>query len=176
MPKITQKHNVLDAARERIAWTFDHFEKIYVSFSGGKDSTVMLHLAVDEARKRNRMLGVLFVDLEGQYQMTIEHIRICVEMYRDVCEVYWVCLPIHLRNAVSVYETHWICWEDSKQAAWVRTPPDDGVTDPARFPFFRHGMEFEEFVPEFGEWYAGGSTCACMVGQAMDDEGYVERF
>lgn len=36
--------NVLDAARKRIAYIFDHVEKLYVSFSGGKDSTVMLHL------------------------------------------------------------------------------------------------------------------------------------
>lgn len=31
--------NVLDAARSRIKWVFDTFPKIYISFSGGKDST-----------------------------------------------------------------------------------------------------------------------------------------
>lgn len=35
--------NVLEAAQQRIAWVFDTFPRIYVSFSGGKDSTVMLH-------------------------------------------------------------------------------------------------------------------------------------
>ena len=29
--------NVLTAAEERIAWTFDEFEKVYVSFSAGKE-------------------------------------------------------------------------------------------------------------------------------------------
>ena len=41
--------DVLTASRERIAWTFNNFPRIYVSFSGGKDSTVMLHLVMDEA-------------------------------------------------------------------------------------------------------------------------------
>ena len=44
--------NVLEAAQQRVAFTFDHFEKIIVSFSAGKDSTCMLHLVCDEARKR----------------------------------------------------------------------------------------------------------------------------
>jgi predicted phosphoadenosine phosphosulfate sulfurtransferase len=58
----------LQAARERIAWTFDEFEKVYVSFSGGKDSTVMLHLVMDEAIRRGRQVGVLIIDMEAQYR------------------------------------------------------------------------------------------------------------
>jgi len=42
--------NVLTAAKQRISYTFDHFEKIMVSFSGGKDSSVMLHLVMEEAK------------------------------------------------------------------------------------------------------------------------------
>lgn len=169
MPKKQQDKTVLEAAIDRIAWTFDNFPVVYLSFSGGKDSTVMLHLAADEARKRGRRFGLLFVDLEGQYRLTIDHIRLCVEMYRDVCDVYWVCLPIHLRNAVSVFETHWICWDHAKREAWIRNPPDDAIVDEGYFPFFRSGMEFEEFVPEFGEWYANGVLCACMVGIRTDE-------
>ena len=50
MPKRYRDVDVLAAARERIAWTFDTFDKVYVSFSAGKDSSVMLHLVEDEAR------------------------------------------------------------------------------------------------------------------------------
>ncbi|MEZ2791130.1 phosphoadenosine phosphosulfate reductase, partial [Escherichia fergusonii] len=35
--------NVLDAARERIHWTLKNLDRVCVSFSGGKDSGVMLH-------------------------------------------------------------------------------------------------------------------------------------
>jgi len=163
------KQNVFEASNERIKYVFDNFEKIYVSFSGGKDSTVMLHLIMKEAIKRNRKIGVLFIDLEGQYKMTIEHIDKCYERYKNYIEPYWVCLPIHLRNGVSVYQTHWICWDDDKKDAWVRQLPKKGIHDINFFPFFHKGMEFEEFVPEFGSWYGQGKKTACFVGIRCDE-------
>ena len=30
---------------------------------------------------------------------------------------YWVCLPIHLRNAVSQFQPHWLCWDENKKDA-----------------------------------------------------------
>lgn len=169
MPKIPIGVNVLEAALDRIAWTFDHFDKISVSFSGGKDSTVMLHLVMDEAIKRRRKVGVLFIDLEGQYSVTIDHIQQCYDMYRDWTDPFWVCLPLHLRNAVSVYETHWLCWDPDKREAWIRNPPEMAITDEAYFPFFHRGMEFEEFDVEFGKWYANGEMGACFIGIRSDE-------
>jgi predicted phosphoadenosine phosphosulfate sulfurtransferase len=156
--------DVLTAARERIAWAFEAHTKVYLSFSAGKDSTVMLHLVADEARKRNRRFGLLLIDLEGQYKVTIEHGLRCYEDYADVADPYWVCLPLALRNAVSVYQPKWQCWDPDNQEAWIRQPPDGAITAPATFPFFRRNMEFEEFVPLFGEWYAQGEPTACLVG------------
>ena len=165
---------MLEAAKERISWTFDNFEKIYVSFSGGKDSTAMTHLVMEEAIKRNRKVGLLFIDWEVQYELTIKHVEKMYDMYKDNIEPYWVCLPIHLRNAVSQYETHWICWDKNKKDAWIREPPFMGITDENYFPFFHKGMEFEEFVPEFGEWYSQGKSCACLVGIRTDES--LNRF
>lgn len=161
--------NVYDAARKRIAYAFDCFPRIYVSFSGGKDSTVMLHMVMDEAVKRGRKVGVLFVDLEGQYKLTINHIQEMYDLYRDHIEPYWVALPIVLRNAVSQYEPRWICWEPGKEDVWIRRPPDMAITDQSFFPFYRYAMEFEEFVPEFGHWYSQGKLCACFVGIRADE-------
>lgn len=174
MPKHNIGIDVLTASRSRISWVFDRFEKIYVSFSAGKDSTVMLHLVMDEAIKRNRRIGVLLIDLEGQYKLTIDHALRCYEMYKDNIEPFWCCLPIHLRNAVSVYETHWICWDKDKQDAWIREAPAMSITDENYFLFFHKGMEFEEFVPEFGEWYSQGKSCACFVGIRTDES--LNRF
>jgi predicted phosphoadenosine phosphosulfate sulfurtransferase len=174
MPKTGLGIDVYKAAQERIEYTFDNFERIYVSFSGGKDSTVMLHMVMDEAIRRNQKIGVMFIDLEGQYKLTIDHIQQCYDMYADNIEPYWCCLPIHLRNAVSVYEPHWIAWEQSKQEAWIRTPPDMAITDLKYFPFFHDGMEFEEFVPLFGQWYGQGKPCACFVGIRADES--LNRF
>lgn len=169
MPKKKLGLNVYDAAIERIQWTFDNFEKTYLSFSGGKDSTTMLHMVMDEAIKRNQKIGVLFIDLEGQYKLTIDHIRQCYEMYAEYIIPYWCCLPIHLRNAVSVFETHWVCWDKKAIQSWIREPERGSITDENHFPFFHEGMEFEEFVPLFGQWYSEGKSCGCFVGIRSDE-------
>ncbi len=169
MPKVPLGINVLTAAQERIAWVFDNFPRIYVSFSGGKDSTVMLHLVMDEAVKHKRKVGVLLVDLEGQYKLTIDHALECCKLYKNNIEPYWCCLPIALRNAVSTFEPKWMCWEPGREADWIRQPPEMAITDESYFPFFRRNMEFEDFVPAFGHWYAQGKPCACFVGIRADE-------
>ncbi len=169
MPKTGIGIDVLTAARQRIDWVMDNFPRVYVSFSGGKDSTVMLHLVMESAIKHNRKIGVLFVDLEGQYKLTIDHIQECLDLYKDNIEPYWVCLPIHLRNAVSQYEPQWVCWEPGKELDWIRQPPANAITDQGYFPFYCYKMEFEEFVPAFGHWYAQDKLCACFVGIRSDE-------
>lgn len=174
MLKRYSKTDVLTAARERIAQTFDDFERVYLSFSAGKDSTVMMHLILDEARRRGRKVGVLLIDLEAQFDITMAHALLMYEMYEDVIEPHWVSLPIHLRNAVSVFEPFWLCWDPEAKEAWVRNPPDFAITDESHYPFFWRGMEFEEFVPLFGAWYSGGKSCACFVGIRTDES--LNRF
>lgn len=169
MPKFRLDINVLEAAKKRVEWTFDNFDRVYLSFSAGKDSTVMLHLVMEEAIKRNKTIGLLIVDLEGQYKLTIEHLESCIEQYKNNIELYWVCLPIHLRNAVSVYEPFWKCWDSERKNDWIRELPKNSISDVNYFPFFIDGMEFEEFVPEFGEWYSKGKLTACLVGIRTDE-------
>lgn len=169
MPKIRLDDNVFNYAKKRVKFTFDNFKKVYLSFSAGKDSTVMFHIVADEARKRNVKFGLLIVDLEGQYKLTIDHIYAMIEEYKDVIDLYWVCLPLHLRNAVSVYEPFWLCWDPDVKEDWIRPLPKQSISDENFFPFFKKGMEFEEFVPEFGEWYSQGELTACLVGIRADE-------
>jgi predicted phosphoadenosine phosphosulfate sulfurtransferase len=156
--------NVMQAAQTRISRVFDDFPRIYVSFSGGKDSTVMMHLVLAEARRRSRRVGVLCVDLEAQYALTIEHVAAMYAEYADVIDPYWVALPISLRNAVSQFQPQWQCWDPAAQESWVRHPHPSSITDVSRWDWFTPGMEFEDFVPAFGEWYAQGKLCCCFVG------------
>jgi len=167
--KYNQK-NVYDAAMERMDFVYSNFERVYLSFSGGKDSGVMLHMAIEAARRHGRLpVDVLIVDLEAQYGHTIEYIMRTVS--REEVKAYWVCLPLHLRNAVSQYQSHWICWDEDKRDAWVREFPDHPsvIKDENFFPFFKKGMEFEEFVLEFGKWYAKDGPTACLVGIRTDE-------
>lgn len=161
--------NVLDAAITRISRVFDDFPRIYVSFSAGKDSSVMLHLVMQEAQRRGRKVGVLLVDLEAQYKLTIQFAEKMFQLYADWIEPYWVSLPLNLRNAVSQFEPQWMCWAPDRREDWVREPSPLSITDEQYFPFFRRGMEFEEFVPAFGAWYAQGKLCACFVGIRSDE-------
>lgn len=166
--------NVLDASQERISFVFDNFEKIYISFSAGKDSTLMLHLVMAEAIKRKRKIGVLLVDLEAQYKITMQHAEDCIRLYQDNIDLFWVSLPLALRNAVSNYQPQWLAWDPSNKDSWVRNPPEYAITSETELPFFQRGMEFEEFVPLFGEWYSEGKTCACFVGIRTDES--LNRF
>lgn len=165
-----QQHSVLTATRERIRRTFDDFEKIYISFSGGKDSSVMTHLVMEEAIKRGRTVGLLIIDLEAQYADTIKHINHMVEIYKDNIELHWVCVPLLLRNAVSNYQPRWICWDEDNKDIWVRGKPEN-FSGPDRYDFFVPKMEFEEFMVLFGEWYSGYGKykTAAFIGIRSDE-------
>lgn len=172
--------DVLTATRQRIAWAFDAFERIYLSGPSGKDSGVMMHLVCQEARARGRKIGVLFVDLEAQYQLTIENVREMFALYSDVIDPHWVAIPLRLRNAVSMEQPYWVSWDPWSKDAWVRQPPPEAITDWSRYPFYRapleprdgearEAMEFEEFIEAFGKWYADGRSCGCFVGIRTDE-------
>jgi predicted phosphoadenosine phosphosulfate sulfurtransferase len=165
-----QKFSVLTATRERIRRVFDDFEKIYISFSGGKDSSVMTHLVLEEAMKRGVKVGLLIIDLEAQYADTIKHIDHMVETYKDHIDLHWVCVPLLLRNAVSNYQPRWVCWDEDKTDLWVRQKPENhkGKDD---YPFFVPKMEFEEFMVLFGEWYSdyGKHKTAAFIGIRADE-------
>src|SRR5574343_82910 len=146
------EESVLKATQKRITEVFDNFEHIYLSFSGGKDSTVMLHLVMDEAIKRNRKIGVLFIDLEAQYSETIKHIRNLIDIYKNNIDLHWFCGELLLRNAVTNFDPRWVCWDESKKDIWVREKPLE-ASDLKQYSFYVPKMEFEELMVIFGEWY-----------------------
>lgn len=70
--------NVYEAAKDRIRWIFDEFKsrRIVVSFSGGKDSTTVLHLVKEVMDERGiRSIPVFFCDQEVEAPQTIEYVR-----------------------------------------------------------------------------------------------------
>lgn len=155
--------DVLTAARERISWAFEAFNKICVSFSGGKDSTVMLHLVMDEAIRRGRKVTLLFIDWEAQFALTIEHVREMFDRYAEHIDPMWVCVPLTTTNACSQHQPEWTCWDPAVRELWVRQPPQGAITDGGHFPFWYDSITFEEFVPAFNDWLADVPT-AFFVG------------
>lgn len=160
--------SVYQASKQRISKSFDLFEKVYVSFSGGKDSTVLLHMVMVEAMKRKRKVGVLIIDLEAQYKDTIEHITRCVEHYENNIDLHWVCAELLLRNAVSNFEPKWCCWEEEKKETWIRDKPSRSA-DLSQYDFYLPKMEFEEFMVLWGEWYAKDVSTGAFIGIRSDE-------
>lgn len=167
--------NVYEAALQRLNFVFDEFERICVSFSGGKDSTVLLSLASKVATERGRKIDVLFIDWEAQYTATIEHIE---ERFLNNPAVnpIWVCLPMSTSNESSFHEPMFTAWEYGKEDVWVRPLPQHPfvVSDYNHFPFYQYGMTFEDFVPQFNNWYAQQGPSASLVGIRADES--LNRF
>jgi predicted phosphoadenosine phosphosulfate sulfurtransferase len=174
MPKIKLGMDVLTAAQDRVNFTFDNFERVYISFSGGKDSTAMLHLVMAEAKKRNRKIGCMFLDWECQIGLTVDFTKQMFIDYAEWIEPYWIALPIKTWNACSQIEPEWTAWDELKKELWVRQPDSISITDKSLLPFYYDSMPFEEFVPLFGQWYAQGQSCACFVGIRADES--LNRF
>lgn len=174
MPKRNLGLSVFDAAKERISYCFDNYEKIIISFSGGKDSTVMTHLIMEEAIKRNRKVALLFIDWECQFSLTISHIKNVYKLYANNIEPYWLSVPLTTDNACSQIETTWTCWDQNKKDLWVRELEDIMISDIKVFPFYYEGITFEEFTPLFAKWYAKGSQTCNFMGLRADES--LNRF
>jgi len=181
MPKIyNNDKNVLEAAYERLEFAFKEFDHVYLSVSGGKDSSLMMQLAAKVARKLDKKFSFLFVDLEAQYKAVIDHIEELLEDSKDVLdEIYWICLPLNLRNAVSIIQPQWTCWGEDAKDKWVREMPKyDYVIniDNCPFEWFRKGMEFEEFTPLFAEWFQEKKGGIVGTGVAIRSDESLNRF
>jgi predicted phosphoadenosine phosphosulfate sulfurtransferase len=160
--------NVYDATQERLKRTFDEFDNVYVSFSGGKDSGVLLNLTIEMARELGRRIGVFHIDYEAQYQMTTDYVDETLASNTDVCDVYRICLPIAASCATSMSQSYWIPWDKDKQDLWVRELPDNCIhEDNHQFPWFVKGMWDYELQDKFALWFHDkmkASKTACLVG------------
>ena len=121
------KDDVRSAAEKRISYIFDEFENIIVSISGGKDSTVLCWMALQEARRRNRRIGIFFLDEEVVYQSTIEQVTWLMNLYPENTVRIWFQFPFKLTNATSLVDSQLICWEPGKHNIWMRSKVPYGI-------------------------------------------------
>jgi predicted phosphoadenosine phosphosulfate sulfurtransferase len=170
--------NVYEAFMERINFIFDEFELVYFSFSGGKDSSVMLQLANSEAEKRKRTFDVFYVDYEAQYKATIDHVYELKEL-SQIRDFYHLCLPFNSHNASSVFQPNWQPWLQKDKDKWVREMPNDCINE-FNHPFgnlFVPGEEVEDFMYKFPLWLMkkhNSKKVGCFVGIRTDES--MNRF
>lgn len=171
------QQDVYEALQERLRLIFTEFDNIYVSFSGGKDSGLLLNLVLDFQRKYypSKKIGVFHQDFEAQYTVTTEYVERTFERIKDEVEPYWVCLPMATRTALSSYEMYWYPWDDTKKEQWVREmPKKEYVINLENNPIstYRYKMHQEDLAKQFGRWYRrshGSKKTICLLGMRADE-------
>lgn len=142
---VSRKHreytsrDILTATRERVSFIFDEFEEISVSVSSGKDSTVLLYLALQEAEKRNRMIEVFFLDQEAEYSATVEIIK--KQMKLPFVIPKWYQVPIYMTNATSYSDYFLYAWGNGQK--WMRKKDPIAIQEVDE----NHPKRFYEFFP-----------------------------
>lgn len=177
MTREYMEETVYEAARQRLKFLFEEFDNIYLSFSGGKDSGLLLNLLLDfqEQYYPDRTIGVFHQDFEAQYTVTTEYIERTFERIQDQVEPYWVCLPMATRTALSSYEMYWYPWDDKKKDCWVRNMPNkDYVINLSNNPIstYKYKMHQEDLAKQFGRWYRmshGNGKTVCLLGMRAEE-------
>ncbi len=171
------EQNVYEALEDRLKLIFEEFDNIYVSFSGGKDSGLLLNLVMDYRNNYypDRVIGMFHQDFEAQYTVTTEYVERTFERFKGQAELYWVCLPMATRTALSSYEMYWYPWDDTKKEVWVRPMPDrEYVINLNNNPIttYHYRMHQEDLAKQFGRWYRvshGSKKTVCLLGMRADE-------
>jgi predicted phosphoadenosine phosphosulfate sulfurtransferase len=146
--RFSKTHTVLDAARERIAFLFDHFEHLIVSISGGKDSSVLAHLALLEAKQRQRRIGLFFFDEEVMYQSSVDQAEWLMSLYPEHTIRLWLQIPFYMTNATSLTESQLSAWEPGQHKIWMRPKGERNIKAKPWAPEderFRAGYQWLDF-------------------------------
>lgn len=177
LQKLYTNEDVYTAFCKRMDFVFKEFDNIYVSFSGGKDSGTLLQLVfkyMDEHGIKKK-IGIFHQDFEAQYKKTTEFVARTFEKYEDTAELYWSCMPMRSRTALSNYEMYWYTWDPEKKDVWVRDMPDHPYVyniERNDFDFYEFKMMEETFYKRFSRYYhrkhGGGKTCA-LIGVRADE-------
>ena len=173
------KETVYEAFQQRMHFIFKEFDHIFVSFSGGKDSGLLLNMALDFRSKYypHKRIGVFHQDFEAQYSVTTEYVERTFQRLEKerMVDLYWFCLPMATRTCFSSYQMYWYPWDDTKEEIWVRPMPRHPyVINLKNNPMttYRYRMHQEDLAKQFGRWYRtahGGGKTVCLLGIRADE-------
>jgi predicted phosphoadenosine phosphosulfate sulfurtransferase len=170
--------NVYQAALLKIEEAILTHEDYYVSFSGGKDSGVLLNLVIEVATRLNRLpVKTVFSDLEIIFEETSRYTQSMMD--RPDVEPYWLCLAEIENNASSVYQRYFKYWGKNEQP-WSRDMPsmpyvinEDNIPDWLA-PYYTSKTTNEWTITRMGEALCDKNGTADIVNfiGMRDDESY----
>ena len=145
--RIELNETVDQAFPKRLAALADR-KRLYVAFSGGKDSLTLLHgvmTAIENKTLDPKRVVVFFVDEEAIFPC----IESVVREWRDKvlaagAKFFWLCLEWRHFNCFDslAEEDSWICWDRRCRGEWVRDMPDFAIKS---HPDFKLGMSYQDF-------------------------------
>lgn len=167
MSKIYNKNrNVYQAAIERIKFLFEEFDQVVVSFSGGKDSGVMLNLVIDYAREHNLLnhVYVYHLDYEAQYQMTTDYVTRTFGNLPKQIKKLWFCLPVKAQCSTSMFQNYWQPWKLDDKDIWCRELPAVCISED-NFPFdFDYNVSDYEFNLKLAKSISKDKSTVFLIG------------
>lgn len=168
----TVTEDVYTLAKQRLVNIFNQFDEVLVSFSGGKDSTATLMVALEVLAEHPEFahhlpLRTVFYDEEAISQETADYVA-RVGSRPDVA-LEWYCLPVQHRNACSRKSPYWWPWAAESRDLWCRPLPEGALTS---LPgFMSEPPSARRSIPQCAELLAAnsrGNLCMLMGIRAQE--------
>lgn len=154
--------NVFDEALSRIRMLFDTHEDIIVSMSGGKDSTVLFHLALMVAKEKDRLpLKVFWLDQEAEWQATVDYMDKLMRM--PEVEPYWYQIPFEFTNSLSAQTNFLSVFDESCKEKWIHQKSDISIKEnPTKY------NRFHDLVSNLPKAITD-KECAVLIGMRISE-------
>lgn len=159
-----QDYDVVHGAKERIKHLLASYDKVILNYSGGKDSTALLYVAIDAAREVGRLpIEVVYIDHEAEGLHTLE----MIDKVRQMPEVdmKWYALPFLLRNAASMNAPNWYAFHPAEKDLWVRDVPSHAITEMEHY-YFEYDKDYKH--PDGLPFKANGVKRSLTFGNMVD--------
>ena len=144
---------VVQAAEQRIRNVFSNGVKVYLAFSGGKDTLCMCSLIYELAMRGEidpKLLTVVFIDEEALYESMFQMALRWRKRFISIgAQFRWYCLPVYQVSMLHhlADDESWITWEPGKEDVWIRQPPPFAIL---RDPAIQYAgqMNYQTFLPK----------------------------
>jgi predicted phosphoadenosine phosphosulfate sulfurtransferase len=177
--KFRNDRNVYEAAIERLRYVFAENDKVVVSFSGGKDSTVLAYLAIEVAEELKRPFYLFYLDQEIEYSSTTNFVDTMMK-HKWVIPL-WFQVPCLLTNTSSMTQHVIDPWNPEKKNVWIRCQKQKATTridwDVSGVPYTfadRQMYGFYGLVQCMEALFKESSSVAQVLGLRADES--LDRF